>query len=811
MDKVRRTKQIFRFFICVGWLTACFSPAVLYAQQTYSVKGRVTDKKSGEAIPFVSVKVVNTTYGALTDTAGYFIISTVPAGIHRLEASSVGFKTAFSLEFRLTAGNVTVNMEMESSDTELGEVEVTVSPFRRTKESPVSLTVIGMQEIERSPGANRDISRIVTSYPGVAAPVSAGYRNDLIVRGGGPFENRFYLDGIEIPNINHFSTQGASGGPVGILDADFISEVNFYSGAFPVNRANALSSVLDFRLRDGSLDKNTVKATLGASEVALGANGHIGDKTTYLVSVRRSYLQLLFRMLKMPFLPTFTDAQFKIKHRFSREHELTVLGLGAIDDMKLNDDTDAEDESKQYLLNYLPVIKQNTYTVGAVYRHTQGRNAQTFVVSRSFMNNKNTKFKDNDESSDDNLTLRYRSDEAETRFRAENRTQFESFRLNAGVNLDFATYDNRTFQRIFHPSQGAHTLQYATDLSMVKWGVFASGEYHKPETKYSLSAGIRVDANDYSSSMKNPFKQFSPRLSGSYELTDQWVLNASAGRFYQLPAYTTLGYRDLTGQLINRENGIRYMQSDQVVGGLEYRMGRMSRISWEGFYKWYSQMPLSVFDNIPLSSKGTDYGVTGNEEVTSNARGRAYGTEVMIRWIDYDRFNLVSSYTYVRSEFKSPQSDQYIPSAWDNRHLFTLSGVYLFRHNWNVGMKFRAMGGAPYTPYDLDRSSLVEAWDARLQPYYDYTQYNRYRLKAFTQLDIRVDKIFYFKGVMLGVYIDLQNVLNQKYRQPDLYVSTGQIDPSTAGLPHGQQRYVMKYIKQESGTILPTLGITVEF
>ena len=126
-------------------------------------------------------------------------------------------------------------------------------------------------------------------------------------------------------------------------------------------------------------------------------------------------------------------------------------------------------------------------------------------------------------------------------------------------------------------------------------------------------------------------------------------------------------------------------------------------------------------------------------------------------------------------------------------------------------MKFRAMGGAPYTPYDLDRSSLVEAWDARLQPYYDYTQYNRYRLKAFTQLDIRVDKIFYFKGVMLGVYIDLQNVLNQKYRQPDLYVSTGQIDPSTAGLPHGQQRYVMKYIKQESGTILPTLGITVEF
>jgi hypothetical protein len=216
---------------------------------------------------------------------------------------------------------------MEESPTELTGVTVTASPFRRVTETPVSLRIIGLQEIEKSPGANRDISRIVQSYPGVAFS-PAGYRNDLIVRGGAPSENRFYLDGVEIPNINHFSTQGASGGPVGIINADLIREVNFYTGAFPAERGNAMSSVLDFKLRDGDLEKNSLKATLGASEASLTSNGHLSEKTTYLVSLRQSYLQFLFKALGLPFLPTYTDAQFKLKTRFNEANELTLVRTG---------------------------------------------------------------------------------------------------------------------------------------------------------------------------------------------------------------------------------------------------------------------------------------------------------------------------------------------------------------------------------------------------------------------------------------------------------------------------------------------------
>ena len=334
------------FLLLLGLLTT------VSAQPTHRIKGTVIDKASRQPLEFINVLVLGLGRGGVTDAEGHFNIGEVPPGIYRLQASAVGYKTILTPEYIVSTKDLTIQIETEENLTELEGVTVTASPFRRDPESPVGLRIIGLQEIEKSPGANRDISRIVQSYPGVAFS-PAGYRNDLIVRGGSPSENRFYLDGVEIPNINHFSTQGASGGPVGIINADLIREVNFYTGAFPTDRGNAMSSVLDFKLRDGDMERNSLKATLGASEVSLASNGHIGKKTSYLVSVRQSYLQFLFDMLGLPFLPTFTDAQFKLKTRFNANNELTILGLGGIDNMKLNTKLDGEKaeyiySSKQY-------------------------------------------------------------------------------------------------------------------------------------------------------------------------------------------------------------------------------------------------------------------------------------------------------------------------------------------------------------------------------------------------------------------------------------------------------------------------------
>ena len=523
--------------------------SLLQAQPVHQIKGTVIEKNSRQPLEFINVMVLGLNKGGVTNAEGHFTIEQVPPGIYRLQATAIGYKSVTTPEYILSTKDLNISIEMEENLTELAGVTVTASPFRRDLESPVSLRIIGLQEIEKSPGANRDISRIVQSYPGVAfSPI--GYRNDLIVRGGSPSENRFYLDGVEIPNINHFSTQGASGGPVGILNADLIREVNFYTGAFPTDRGNALSSVLDFKLRDGDMEHNSLKATLGASEVSLASNGHIGKKTSYLVSVRQSYLQFLFDMLDLPFLPTFTDAQFKLKTRFNEQNELTVLGLGGIDNMRLN--TKADSEDNEYILSYLPKIKQETFTLGAVYRHYAGPHVQSVVVSHSYLNNRNTKYRQNDESIPENLMLRFRSTEQETKFRFENNSSFRNWKVNLGVNLDYSQYTNTTFQKAY--TNQAQTFDYHTYLGMMRWGLFGTISYSSMDERFTASLGLRADANNYSSAMKSLSDQLSPRISLSYQLADHWFLSGNAGLYYQLPPYTALGFKDNNGTYVNKYN-----------------------------------------------------------------------------------------------------------------------------------------------------------------------------------------------------------------------------------------------------------------
>lgn len=781
-------------------LFLCFVLKVFAVE--YQIKGTVIDKSTRQPLEFVNVLVVGLGIGASTDSNGNFTITQVPPGIYRLQASFLGYKTALTPEYRVNHVTPYVQIELEEENTSLNEVVVTASPFQKVVESPVSLRVIGLQEIEKAPGANRDISKVVQNYPGVAfSPI--GYRNDLIVRGGGPSENRFYLDGVEIPNINHFSTQGASGGPVGLIDADLIRSVKFYSGAFPADKGNALSSVLDFSLRDGDMERNSLKATLGASEVSLSSNGHLGKKTSYLVSVRQSYLQALFKVLGLPFLPAYTDASFKLKTRFDSHNELTLLGLGGLDRMKLN--LGIEGEDAEYMLSYLPKIEQETYTVGGVYRHYTPIHVQTIVLSQSYLNNRNIKYRNNDESSEDNLTLHLGSVEQETKLRMENTSSWSVWKVKAGFDLNYSRYKSDEYRKIF--ADALREYNYHTDLSLWRWGLFASIDYAAPDKSFTASIGVRTDGNNYSDKMKELWRQLSPRLSVSYRLADGLFLSGHVGLYYQLPSYTALGFKGEAGNYVNKH--LDYISVSQESVGLSWTPNENMEFSVEGFYKLYGNMPFSLSDQIPLSCKGNDYGTIGNEALSSQAKGRSYGAELMFKWLLTQKLNLSSSLTIFKSEFKDGEQGSYVPSAWDNRFILNVSGTYNFPKHWSLGAKVSCIGGSPYTPYDEAKSSLVEAWDVQGRAYYDYSRYNQERLPVFGQLDVRVDKTFYLKKCMLGFYLDIQNITASKLRRPDALMSTGQIENPSA--PLAEQRYVMKSIRQESGTLLPTLGITFEY
>lgn len=772
------------------------------------IKGRVINSVTNEPVPFATVIIFGTTTGAMTDFDGNFLFTGVTPGYIRLQGSSVGYDSYVTPDVLVTLTNP-VYIEIPLSEMVVGidDVVVKASPFRKQAMSPLSVRIVGIQEIEKNPGGNRDISRVIQSFPGVAS--TPAFRNDVIVRGGGPNENRFYLDDIEIPYLNHFSTQGASGGPVGIINVDFVEELNFYSGAFPAARGNAMSSVLSFRQVDGNRERLKYKVTVGASDLGVTLDGPTGKRSSLIMSARRSYLQFLFKAIGLPFLPTYNDFQFKHKTRIGETGELTIIGLGALDDFELNRDAN-ETEYQRYLLDYIPVQKQYSYTIGVRYKQFRKNGYDTWVVSRNYLNNNQYKYAGNREGVDSLLLFDYLSGEGENKFRYERSVKTESgFRLEYGAGYENVLYRTSSVQSYFENDQ-VLSKSYNVTLRTSKFAIFGQGSKSFLDNRLSLSVGMRADASPYSPEMANPLRNLSPRFSASWSFNEKLSFNFNTGRYHQLPPYTSMGYSDAEGNLVNRENGLKYIRSDHFVAGFEFQPTTSLQFTIEGFHKHYGNYPFSVADSIPLASKSAEYGIFGDEEVTPVAEGRSYGMEFLARARNLNGLNLVFSYTLVRSEFMNMKGD-YIPTSWDNRHLLNLTATKQLKGNWDIGLRWRYVGGAPYTPYDIEYSSVREAWDLTGQGYFDYSRYNSERLRAFHQLDLRVDKGWFFDNWTLMLYADIQNVYNFKADGPPILIR----ESDEAGMPltdpSNPEKYLLKYINGESGTLLPTIGIIVEF
>lgn len=786
----------------VSSLLAMMLSAEAFAQiDGYPVSGQVIDRQTRAAIPYAAVIIVgNESFGVVTDSLGRFRFDAVKPGIRQFSAIQLGYRTEVTPEYSITPYTPPILIEMDEDPTEIAASTVKPSPFVQSVESPVSVKTISIGDIDRIPGANKDIARIVRSYPGVSfSPI--GYRNDLIVRGGGPSENAFFIDGIEIPNINHFATQGASGGPVSILNSDLIREIKFYTGAFPANRGGALSSVMDITLKDGNADKQAFKAVIGASEVGASASGHIGSKTTYTASLRQSYLQMLFKLLGLPMMPDYIDGQFKIKSRLNDRNELTIIGLAGFDNLKLNQDP--KDMADEYLLSYLPKLRQETFTVGASWKHFSQRHTQTLTFGYSYLNNRSIKYVDNNEESEEYLRLKSNGLEGKGSARFENRSYYGTWTLREGVEMNWKHYDSNVYRML----SGGIPLNYSSSIGFMSGGLYFSAEFRSSDDRFTYSAGIRADAASFSKETARIWKQISPRSSFSYRIGKGWSLNASGGMYHQLPPMTALSFRNADGLLANKT--LEYMRVASGAIGIDWKLRDRLMISLEGFYKHFLDIPVSVATDVPLTCIGADYGSIGEEFLVSSGQGRAYGAEMMVRWTIPDKINIIGSATLYSSMYKSDKESKFIPSAWDNRFIINVSAVYELPRNWSIGAKMSAIGGSPYTPYDEDVSSLKTVWDANGRPVYDYSRYNMKRLDPYAQLDLRIDKSFYFRKWTLSMYVDLENVTFSKIRQPDALISTGTIIDPEAAL--ALQRYEMEVLELWSGTLVPAVGVTVEF
>ncbi|HMB40424.1 MAG TPA: TonB-dependent receptor, partial [Balneolaceae bacterium] len=608
-------KTSFKFTVGISFLLLIGSSIDIHAQSTGTLTGYVTDARSGEPLVGANVGLQETTKGASTDSDGFYEIDNIEPGTYIVVATYVGYETQRQNNINVrSAGNRNINFELTPTAEQLDEVVVSVSePFIAPPENPVSFRRLSPEAISTYPAGNSDIAKVVQSLPGVSGSVT-GFRNDVIIRGGAPNENVYYLDGIEIPTINHFSTQGSAGGPAGLLNVSFFEGVELSTSAFGASAGDALSGVLRFNQRNGNDREFRTNFRVGASEAALTTEGPLfkGDatssNTTFIASVRRSYLQLLFQLIDLPFLPDYWDYQYKIDHTFNSRNRISLIGVGSIDDFQINVPDDITPD-QQATLDQVPVIQQQTNTTGLSYerRLSDGFGVSRTSLSRSSFYNDFSRYRDNENQEG----LFSRNQAREVRYTLRNETTFfrEQSTISVGASSRLNTFGNDFFD-------DNTSVSFDTNLNFLSYGGFVQWSSEGLTERLDLTAGIRFDGNTFTDSGNEMYRTLSPRAAVTVNIDEdgQWKGVLSVGRYYKIPPLTVLGYKE-SGDFVNRD--AQYIRSDHLTGGINYFPRSSTKISVEGFLKLYDNYPVSNQEEVSLANLGGGFEVLGNDDIES--------------------------------------------------------------------------------------------------------------------------------------------------------------------------------------------------
>lgn len=757
--------------------------------------GQVLDE-FGEPMIGASVYLEGTQLGAQTDFNGNYEITGVTPGSYNLIASYLGYEpqTQYNIIVR-SKGTLAYNFVLKESLKQLDEVVISnANKITRPRETPLSTQTLSAVEIATYPGSNNDVVQVAQTLPGVS-PSIGGFRNDLIIRGGAPNETVYYLDGMEIPNINHFSTQGSAGGPVGMINVSFIENVTLSTSAFNARYDNPLSGVLQFKQRNGNNRNLAGNFRLSASEAALTLEGPLfkkeneESKTTFLASVRRSYLQFLFKAIGLPIRPDYWDYQFKVNHNIDTFNSISLIGLGSIDDFSVSppEEFDAEQQAQ---LEQAPFINQRTNAIGVTWRN-RFKNSNGYMQTTLSNNTLVNDFRRyQDPINETGLIFKNDAAESETKLRYELIQLLCDWKLTSGFNLQYSDYSNKTIDF-------TNDLAFNTDINFMKYGLFANVTRSFFDNKLDISFGFRMDDDSFTTS-ENMLSTFSPRLSASYEFAPDWRLNGSVGRYFKLPPYTILGFRNNDNELINQD--VDYTMSDHFVLGLQHYFSPSASISLEGFYKRYDDYPVSVRDGVSLANKGGGFEVLGSEPIETVGKGRSYGAELQFQQKLSKNFYGTFAYTWFYSQFTGFDPDTYLPSVWDSRHLISFTGGYKIKRNWEFSARYRFAGKTPFVPTDLD-ATLANYPEVVL----DYDRLGEEKLDIFSQLDVRIDKKWNFKKFAFSLFIEAQNILGQDNPSPPEYG----LNRNDVGMVIDPRSLVE--IPKDSGQIIPGIGVVLDF
>jgi hypothetical protein len=750
--------------------------------QTATLRGRVLDAGDLRPIPSATVTVLDVGVRVLTGPEGLFSMDGLSPGVVSVEVAVLGYETTVETAVVLqTSRSTYVEFRLSRQALELEGIVVGAPAFRIPAAAPTSVRILAAEELRRTPGGLADVSRTLLSLPGVLGGVDN--RNDLLVRGGGPGENAYYLDGIRIPQINHFTTQGASGGALGLVNVDFIRETEFFTGAFPVRYGDALSSVLTIENRPGTPEGVRGDVTVGATDAALTLDGPAGENGNWLFSVRRSYLQFLFKALGLPIRPDYWDGQLRYEVELTPADRVLVVGIGAIDNFGIVPPEPTDDFVNREIAARIIDNDQRSYTVGASWRRLLEGGYLTTTVSRS-----SSDFAFEDPGEDGLPVLTNQSVEQETRVSVQGDfAPSDALTLAAGVEASRASIEARLYQRALPGGALSADLAWDDGIALWKFGAFAQGSLALTP-RVEFSAGIRAD---HVSELSDG-GSVSPRLSARLDLGGGVSAQMGVGLFHQTPNLLALSVRDDQGPV---NLGLRQQRNRQIAGGFAWTATPGLRLSLEAFLKRYDRVPLLASDpRISVANLGGDYGFVGAEPLVDDGTGRARGVEFFAQQKLLGSLYVLGAYTLSWSEFAG--TDGVLrPSAWDRRHAVDLTTGYRLGSAWEFGAKLRLLSGLATTPWDFDASERAYAITGRGVP--DWSRIGEVRTPAYARLDVRAERRFSFPGWNGVVYLDLQNVLNRA---------------NLVGYGYTEDPAFPDRIRPVDGSgLLPTFGFSIEF
>jgi len=756
---------------------ALFLAAPLTAQQESrrpvgTLVGRVLSGTNNAGIPEARIEVVGTGRSAVTGEGGKYLIDSIPVGAWRVRATAIGFDPVILSDVLVGSGKpVELEVRLAPRVVQLEEVAVDAPYFSPQIESATSNQTLSAEDVRRAPGVQEDVVRAVALLPGVAA--TTGGRNDLAVRGGAPYENLFLVDGLEVPNINHFGSQGSTGGALTILNIDFIREASFSSGGFGVQYGDRTASLSSFSLREGNSERLAGEVNLSATGFGVIGEGPLGKNGTFLASVRRSYLDLVFRLANFAFIPQYWDAQVKVTQRFGTRHSLSLIAVGALDDIILNDSTpdDRLDNSR------IAAPNQKSYFAGLTWNYSLSRGLFSATLGRTW-----TRFSTS--QLDTLLVPVYlnRSQEGDNSLRTQLSWEF-SRRLQVTFGNTLRLADQLSYEVLlagrFRTDSLGQPAPLAADTSFTALRNATYAQAVAFAGNVRITAGLRGDWYGFLDAFR-----LAPRVGANIPVGRTGSINLSVGQYYQAPPFIWLvGDPDNVKQL-------KPIRADAAVLGYERLLKRDVRAQVEVYYKSYHDYPARLFrPEAVLQPAGFDDVTSdipaGLEPLSSIGAGRSYGAEFLLQ----KRFSGVPLYglasiTLNRSEFSGVNNVRYT-GAFETRFIGNFLAGWRFNPRWEVSGKFRIATGLPYTPFVTSGPQEGER---------DFSQYNQLNLPTFWAFDVRVDRRWAFQRVQLNVYLDVQNLTgrnnvvgtfwNERTRQEEFNTSLG---------------------------VLPTIGVNVEF